>query len=73
VTPIFGCWGGYTYLWLLFPFESTGLYKDSKNDIKGTYRPLIIHTGKSKTKAKEAEAREKQKNGETPIPHQVGM
>jgi hypothetical protein len=36
------------------------------NNIEGAPGPLLIHTDKSKTKGKEAEEREKQRNGETP-------
>ena len=47
-------------------FFVKGSFRDVKNSIEGAPGPLFIHTDKSKTKAKEADERDRQRNGETP-------
>jgi hypothetical protein len=50
-----------------------GKFRNIKNGIKGACGPAVsIHTDKSKTKAKEAVERERQKNGETPSDLKIG-
>jgi hypothetical protein len=53
---------------LLFPRSlCIGLYQDQKNGVlDGACPPLLIHTDKGKTKAKEKDERNRQRNGEMP-------
>jgi hypothetical protein len=45
---------------------SIGIFHDDANGIKGICGPLQIQTEKAKTKAKEADERQRQQNGEMP-------
>jgi hypothetical protein len=52
-------------------FSSIGTFCDIENGIEGAPGPLFIHTDKSKSKAKEAVERDRQRNGETPTDNTV--
>jgi hypothetical protein len=46
--------------------SSAGKFQDIKHGIDGACRPFFIHTDKLETKAKEAEERDRQRQGEAP-------